>query len=323
MTDETPLHARQFRIPFAHEEYIFDYVETLLKKGAIEYSRSPYNSPVFCVAKKIPPNHDPKDPIPMRVVLDYRAINANSVSDRYTMREVRECIDEIGKGGSTIFTTIDLTSGFWQQELEQASRQYTAFSVPGKSARFQFCVTPMGLQGSPASFARLMDHVMRQIKGVLTYIDDVLLHTQKHEEHLVQLEEVFFRLRKYGLKLNAGKTLIAAEECQYLGYTINGKGITLSTDKTKTIQEFEIPKDIRQVREFLGLCNYFRFLIPHFSRISAPLVELTTRQKNWAGGDMPDLAKESFESLKKILCEKPILNILIRRGSLNFIQMRP
>ena len=102
---------------------------------------------------------------------------------------------------------------------------------------------------------------------------------------------MFFRLWKYGLKLNAGKTLIAAGECQYLGYTINGKGITLSKDKTKAIQEFEVPKDIRQVREFLGLCNYFRFLIPHFSIISAPLVELSTRQKNWGGGNMPEQAK--------------------------------
>ena len=135
-------------------------MEELLKQGAIEYSQSPYNSPVFCVAKKAAYDHKPDDPPPLRVVLDYRRINANSLPDRYSMKEVRECIDEVGKERSSVFTAIDLTAGFWQQELEESSRQYSAFSIPGKAARYQFCVTPMGLQGSPASFARLMDHIM-------------------------------------------------------------------------------------------------------------------------------------------------------------------
>ena len=76
--------------------------------------------------------------------------------------------------GSKVFSTIDLTSGFWQQSLEEGSRQYTAFTVPGKGTRYQWTVTPMGLQGSPASFARLIDYVMRELKNVITYIDDVL-----------------------------------------------------------------------------------------------------------------------------------------------------
>ena len=114
-------------------------------------------------------------------------------------------MDDVVREATAIFTTIELTARFWQQQLEETSKQYTAFSIPGKSARYQFCVTPMGLQGSPASFARLMDHVMRQLKGVLSYIDDVLIHSRNHEEHLVQLEQVLLRLRKYGLKLNVSK----------------------------------------------------------------------------------------------------------------------
>ena len=94
----------------------------------------------------------------------------------------------------------DLTSGFWQQSLEESSRQYTAFTVPGKGTRYQWTVTPMGLQGSPASFARLIDYMMRGLKNVLTYIDDVLVHSPSHTEQLVQLENVFLRLRKYNLK---------------------------------------------------------------------------------------------------------------------------
>jgi hypothetical protein len=135
----------------------------LLRQGAIKVSRSPYNSPIFCVAKKKLPNAGEGDQVPLRVLLYYRGVNARSMPDRYSIKEVRECIDEIGRSDSNRYSCIDLTSGFWQMELEEESRQYTAFSIPGKAARFHWCVAPMGLQGSPASFARLMDYVMRGI----------------------------------------------------------------------------------------------------------------------------------------------------------------
>jgi hypothetical protein len=93
-------------------------------------------------------------------------------------------LEKVGKSRSLIFLTFDLTSGFWQQSLQEKSRQYTAFSVPGKGARYQWRVKPMGLQDSPASFARLMDFVMTGVKGIITYIDDILVHSRDHEQHL-------------------------------------------------------------------------------------------------------------------------------------------
>jgi hypothetical protein len=117
-------------------------------------------------------------------------------------------LDEVGKLRSAVFLTFDLTLGFWQQSLQEKSRQYTAFSVPGKGARYQWRVTPMGLQGSLASFARLMDFVMTGVKGIITYTDDILVHSPDHEQHLKSIEEVLWRLQKYGLKLNMDKTII-------------------------------------------------------------------------------------------------------------------
>jgi hypothetical protein len=97
MEDERPVHQRQFRVPFAHEEVLYEYVDKLLKSGAMEVSRSPYNSAVFCVAKKQLPNAAPVDPVPLRVVLDFRAINLKSLPDHYCVKEVRECLDKVGK----------------------------------------------------------------------------------------------------------------------------------------------------------------------------------------------------------------------------------
>jgi hypothetical protein len=124
-------------------------------------------------------------------------------------------LDEVSKSRSVIFSTFDLTSSFCQQSLQVKSRQHTAFfSVPGKGARYQWRVTSMGLQGSPASFARLMDFVMTGVKCIITYIDDILVHSRDHEQHLKSLEDVLWRLRKYGLKLNVDKRIIGARTVQ-------------------------------------------------------------------------------------------------------------
>ena len=315
MKDEDPVHARQFRVPFAHEEVLNGYVEELLRQGAIEVSRSPYNSPIFCVTKKLPPDAPPGSTPPLRCVLDFRQVNAKSLPDRYSIKEVRQCIDEVGRSASDVFTTIDLTAGFWQQRLEEGSRQYTAFSVPGKGARYQWKVTPMGLQGSPASFSRLMDYVIRELDGVLTYVDDVLAHTKGHIEHAKVVENVLWRLRKYGLKLNVSKTIIAADEVQYLGYTISGRGVSPSVDKIKALRELPVPKDVRAVREFIGLANYFRFLIPQFARRSAPLTALTTKASaGFIDGQMPDAARKAFEDLRDELISAPVVQYPRRQG---------
>jgi hypothetical protein len=300
MEEERPVHQRQFRVPFAHEEVLYEYVDKLLKSGAIEFSRSPYNSAVFCVAKKQLPNAVPGDPVPLRVVLDFRAVNLKSLPDCYCVKEVRECLEEVDKAKLAIFSTFDLTSGFWQQSLQEKSRQYTAFSVPGKRARYQWRVTPMGLQGSPASFARLMDFVMTGVKGIIMYIDDILEHSRDHEQHLKSIEEVLWRLRKYGLKLNVDKTIIGARTVQYLGYTLSGQGVTLSKDKIAAIKDFPMPTSPKALRKFLGLKNYFRLLIPRFSQTADPLNKMTRASTVWRTGAPPlPEAQAAFNKLRR------------------------
>jgi hypothetical protein len=308
MEDERPVHQRQFRVPFAHEEGLYEYVDKLLKSGAIKVNRSPYNSAVFCVAKKQLPNAAPGDPVPLRVVLDFRAVNLKSFLDCFCVKEVRERLDEVGEARSAIFSTFDLTSGFWQQSLQEKSRQYTAFSVPGKGARYQWRVTTMGLQGSSVLFARLMDFVMTGVKGIITYIDDILVHSQDHEQHLKSIQEVLWRLQKYGLKLNVDKTIIGARTVQYLGYTLSGQGVMLSKDKLAAIKDFPMPMSPKTVREFLGLANYFRSLIPRFSQTADPLNKMTRASTVWrTGAPPPPEAQAAFNKLMEALMSAPIV----------------
>jgi hypothetical protein len=307
MRYQVPSHSRQFRVPFEHERTLHKYIDKLLKKGTIEVSRSPYNSAIFCVEKKALPGADPKAPRPLRCVLDYRQINEKSMPDEYCTREVRECIDEVGKSKSKVFLTIDLTSGFWQMEMTTDSREYTAFTVPGKGTHYQWKVAPMGLQSSPASFTRLMDFMMRGLTGVLTYIYDVLVHTGCHKEILKQLEGTLLRLRRFGLKMNAAKSILRTSEVQYLGYTLRPGGVSLSKDKLGALRAFPPPTTPKQIREFVGICNYFRFLVPSFSRQAAPLLKLTRATSEWKEGPLPPEALTAFQDLKKALISEPIL----------------
>jgi hypothetical protein len=217
-------------------------------------------------------------------------------------------LDKVDKSRWAIFSTFDLASGFWQQSLQEKSRQYTAFSVPGKGARYHWKVTLMGLQGTPALFARLMDFVMTGVKGIITYIDDIIVHSRDHEQHLKSIEEVLWRVRKYGLELYVDKTIIGVRTVQYLGYTLSGQGVTLSKDKLAAIKDFPMPTLPKAVREFLGLANYFRSLIPRFSQTADPLNKMTRASTVWrTGAPPPPEAQVAFNKLKEALMSAPIV----------------
>jgi hypothetical protein len=155
-----------------HHNFIEQTLEEWLKLGVVRRSNSLYNSPIFCVPKKQGQG--------LRIVQDFREQNQNSHIDKYSMKEITECISDIGRANSNIFSTLDLTSGFWQMKLDEKSQPLTAFTIPGKG-QFHWVTSPMGLLGCPASFQRLMEGVLWNLQNVIVYIDDLLIHSDTHE----------------------------------------------------------------------------------------------------------------------------------------------
>ena len=253
LTTERPIHIKQFRLPWEYRDHINTFVDELLRKGCIQMSKSPYNAPIFSVQKP----HGGG----LRVVQDFRQLNENTIPDKYSIREISDCIDEIGRRKSRVFSSLDLTSGFWQLQLDPASRECTAFTVPGRG-RYEWVTMPMGLHGTPASFARMMDCVMQGAQGIITYIDDLLVHSTNEKQHLQDLEQCFQRLTQYNLKLNLTKCIFAVEKIPYLGYTLTKNRISPGEEKTKAVQMFPEPDTVKRVKEFTGLTNYFRHMIP-------------------------------------------------------------
>ena len=296
--DNNPVYRKQFKIPDAHQKFLQDSVNDWLTLGIVQRTNSLYNSPMFCV---------PKKDGGLRIVQDFRELNEKSHMDKYSMKEINECIGEIGRAGSNIFTTLDLTAGFWQMPVDPRHRKYTAFTIPGLG-QFEWITSPMGLLGCPASFQRLMEAIMRGIDRVIVYIDDLLIHTDSHEEHLKILDETFQRLRQAKVKLNLNKCIFGNTEVSYLGFTLTPEGIRPGKNKTKAIAEQKAPKDLKGIRSFIGLCNFFRTHIRNFATISAPLTKLTRKDSGWTKGDLPEEAQKAFSRLKLCLTSDPVID---------------
>ncbi len=241
-----PIYVKQFKIPDAHRQEVERHVLEWLKLGVIQPARSRYNSPIFAVMKKYGG---------VRLVQDFRALNNQSYTDKYSMKDVSECIGEIGRSGSTIFSTIDLTAGFWQMILHPRALPYTAFTVPGMG-QFQWVTSPMGLLGCPASFQHLMETVVNSLTNVIVYIDDLLIHSATHQEHITALDKVLQRLVQHNIKINLQKCFFGSKEVSYLGFRLTEQGILPGTDKLKAVKTHHHPLMCMRSDNSLGCATF-------------------------------------------------------------------
>jgi hypothetical protein len=151
LKDNEPIYRKQLKLPEAHNQFIEQTLDEWLKLRVVQKMHSPYNSPIFCITKKQGQG--------LRIVLDFRQLNQHSHINKYSMKEINKCIGDIGRANSSIFSTLDLTLGFWQMKLEEESQTLTAFTIPDRG-QFHWITSPMGLLGCPASFQRLMEQVL-------------------------------------------------------------------------------------------------------------------------------------------------------------------
>ena len=180
--------------------------------------------------------------------------------------------------GSTIFSTLDLQSGYWQLPVSPSDRQKTIFCPGPGMGLYEFRRIPFGLTGAPSSFQRLMDKVLRGLPFVTIYLDDILVHSANVKEHGHHLQEVVQRLADAGLTLRGKKCHIGMTSVPYLRHVFSSSGMEPDSTKVQRVQqEWPVPTDATQVRQFLGLASYYRRYIHSFSDIAAPLNALTKK----------------------------------------------
>ena len=170
-------------------------------------------------------------------------------------------------GGATIFSTIDLHSGYYHIGLTRESRAKSAFVIP--MGKWQFKRTPFRLRQAPAYFQLLIDKVLMGCSGfAMDYLDDIIIFSKTEEEHLQHLEEIFIRLRKFGLEMKREKCSFFKKHIQYLGHLVSENGFELLPEKLDTIRKMPAPRTAKEVKQFLGLIGYYRKFVPRFTDIS-------------------------------------------------------
>lgn len=263
LTCDKPFFECNSRIPINFEEAIDNEIKKYIRLGVIEASNS-----LFC-SRLVPIN---KPDGSLRLCVDFRTLNKNTVKDRYTIPRIDEIVDALSS--ASIFTTLDATSGYHQIAISPEDTHKTAFRW--KNKLYEFKRMPFGLCNAPSTFQRIMDKILSKELGkfVIPYLDDVIIYSKNEKEHTEHVSVILNKLLAAGIVLNKKKCKFFKEEIKILGYIISKGKVRPDPAKISAIQNYQRPRNIKELRSFLGICNYMRQFIQNYAKIAQPLCNL-------------------------------------------------
>ena len=281
--EKVPPFGPIYSLSKSEEESLRKYLEETKKVGIIRESKSPAGSPVMFV---------PKPDGSLRLCVDYRALNAVTKSNRAALPIIKDCLRRAG--GCKFFSKIDLKSAFHLIRIKEGKEYLTAFRT--KYGHFEYLVMPFGLKNAPGTFQAFMNNIFGDLidRGVIVYIDDILIYTKDLDSHKIILREVFSRIQKFNLTVKREKCIFFANRVAFLGHILSEQGVGMDPKKLEAIENWKFPKNRKEVRSFIGLANYYRDFIENFSAIARPLTDLTKE------GVLFCMDKESMESFLKL-----------------------
>ncbi|GJZ12155.1 putative reverse transcriptase domain-containing protein [Tanacetum coccineum] len=299
----TPVARAPYRLAPSEMKELAEQLQELTDKGFIRPSSSPWGAPVLFVKKK-----DGS----FRMCIDYRELNKLTVKNRYPLPRIDDLFDQLQ--GSSIYSKIDLRSGYHQLRVREEDIPKTAFRT--RYGHYEFQVMSFGLTNAPAVFMDLMNRVCKPYldKFVIVFIDDILIYSKSKKEHEEHLRQILKLLKKEELYAKFSKCEFWISRVQFLGHVIDCRGIHVDPAKIESIKDWASPKTPTEIRQFLGLAGYYRRFIEGFSKIAKTMTKLTQKGVKFDWGDKQEAA---FQLLKQKLCSAPIL--ALPEGSEDFI----
>ena len=288
-----PISIPPYRMAPAELRELKAQLEDLLSKGFIRPSISPWGAPVLFVKKKYGS---------LRLCIDYRQLNRVTIRNQYPLPRIDELFDQLQ--GSRVYSKIDLRSGYHQLRVQESDVPKTAFRT--RYEHYEFLVMPFGLTNAPAAFMDLMNRVFQPYldRFVIIFIDDILVYSGSSEEHSEHLRIVLQTLRERQLYAKLSKCQFWLDRVAFLGHVISAEGVSVDPQKIEAVVNWKPPKNVSEVRSFLGLAGYYRKFVEGFSKIAAPLTKLTRKDVKY---DWVDACQQSFEELKSRLTSAPVL----------------
>ena len=240
-------------------------LEQLLERGILEPSSSEWASPIHLVAK-------PGD-VGYRMVGCYERLNAITVPDRYPVPDIQTFTDQLD--GATIFSTVDLARAFAQIPVREIDRPKTAITT--QHGLFQYTRMPFGLCNAAQTFQRLIDTVLRGMPRVFAYIDDILVFSPDPATHRDDLQELFDRLSAHGLVVRPEKCIFGQQKVRFLGLEVSPTGIRPTPDKVADLLHMPPPRNLTELRRFIGMINFYHRFVPRLASVLRPLHDLVNR----------------------------------------------
>jgi hypothetical protein len=242
----------------------------LLKKGYIFLSMSPWGAPVLFVNKKDET---------LRLCIDFKQLNNVTVKNKYPLSRINDLFNQLK--GEKIFSKIDLRSGYHRVIIKDEDISKTSFRT--RYGHYEFTVVPFGLSNAPVVFMCLMNGVFRDYldKFVIVFLDDILVYSKLEEEHEQKLRMVLQVLREHQMYAKLSKCSFYQRQTHYLGHIISEEGIVVDIEKVEAIREWSVPRNVAEIRSFMGLAGYYRRFIAGFSKIAHPITSLQRKEEKF------------------------------------------
>ena len=299
LNDYTPFKERYRWIPPHLYEEVKKHLKEMMDIGAILKSSSPWASAVVLVRKKDGG---------LRFCIDLRRLNTRTIKDAYSLPRIDEVLDCLG--GARIFTSLDLKSGYWQVEMDEDSKELTAFTV-GPLGFYECDRMPFGLTNAPATFQRLMESCLGDLhlNWCIIYLD-IIVFADTPEEHVKRLRGIFEKLAEAGLKLKPSKCKFFKSCVNYLGHVVSEGGIECDPKKIEADKNWPVPVTVTDVRSFLGFTNHNRRFIQGYAKIAHSLNKLISGDNANYKRKKVEWTREcqvAFDELKNRCTQTPIL----------------
>ncbi|GJP33858.1 hypothetical protein CLOM_g12728 [Closterium sp. NIES-68] len=238
----------------------------------------------------------------LRMCIDYRDLNKQTIKNKCPIPRIDDLLDQLR--GATVFSKLDLRSGYWQVRMADNSIHKTAGRT--RYGSYECLVMPFGLTNAPATFQAKMNHILCPLldKCMVVYLDDILIYSCDMKQHVEHLRCVFEILRRERFYVKLSKSEFALEKVQFLGHVVSAQGVHVDPKKIEAVRTWKTPENVKELQQFLGFANYYNMFVPQYAKLAAPLTNLLKKNTpyKWEPKHL-----EAVEHLKHALTSAPIL----------------